>query len=96
MKKIIVSLIMVFALVSCGSEAGNDNTISTWGIVDVWTGSIDDNYINIEDALNEAQEAKWVIDDTIEVLEWYEDTLKNVINDAKDIKDTINDRYWDL
>lgn len=85
MKKIIIiTLLNLFFLSSCWKDEIT-NTSET----------------NVENILNESNtwemvDEKWVVEETVEIIDWYWETLTESVQDAKKAVDLINDRYSDL
>lgn len=82
MKKIFLLLIVSFLFTSCLKEEINSKT--------------EDLKTQAEQTAWDVQKAKWVIQDTREVLNDYWDTLQWSVNDARAVKDLMNEKNQQL
>ena len=86
MKRSIYLVLLIFLLFSCSKENSQVNDIidsNTWAS-STWTSN------------TWSSSDKWVIEETSDIIEWYWDTLKGSIDWAREVQESINNRYNDL
>lgn len=83
MKRSIYLILLIFLLFSCSKENSQVNDIidsNTWAS-STWTSN------------TWSSSDKWVIEETSDIIEWYWDTLKGSIDWAREVQESINNRY---